>query len=137
MRFIPAAVVLSMGCGDDAKLDKLPNTRANVAANVERAQARVALLKNDFKAMAAKAVDRMRRAAHESFGSKAANEAVITAEEKNVKVLGDERWLVTGQYSGQDEQGKSFVAPFTVKMQILMYSLFASDVELSERTYQN
>jgi hypothetical protein len=137
MRIIPAAIVLSMGCGGESKLDKLPNSSANVAANVERAKARVALIKKDFKLIADKAVDRMRRAAHEDFGSKAAEEAVITADEKNVKVLGDERWQVTGQYSGKDEEGKSFVAPFTVNLQILMYSLFASDIELNERKYQN
>ena len=137
MRFLPAAVALSLGCGGEASLDKLPNSAANVAANVERAKARVALIKNDFKAIAAKAVGRMRRAAHENFGSKAAKEAVITAEEKDVKVLGEERWQVTGQYSGEDEMGKSFVASFTVNLHIMLYSLFASDIKLSERTYHN
>ena len=60
---------------------------------------------------------------------------MITAEAKNVKVLGDESWQVTGQYDGHDEKGKRFVAPFTVNLQILFYSLYASDIELSDRTY--
>ena len=97
----------------------------------------MSLIKKDFKVIADKAVERMRRAAHEDFGSKAAEEAVITADEKNVKVLGEERWQATGRYSGKDEKGMNFVAPFTVNLQILMYSLFASDIELSERKYQN
>ena len=136
MRVILSASMLALGCGGEAKLDKLPNNSANVAVNVERAKARAALVKKDHKAIAAKAVERIRRAAHEDFGPNAAATAVITADEKNVKVLGDERWQVTGHYAGQDEDGKEFTAPFTVSLQILMYSLYADGFELSERTYK-
>ena len=137
MRMILTASLLALGCGGgEAKLDKLPNNSANVAVNVERAKARVVLIKKDFKLMAEKAADRMRRMAHENFGSNAAKTAVITTNEKNVKVVGDERWLVTGQYAGKDQDGKEFTAPFTVSLQILMYSLYADGIEMDERTYK-
>lgn len=117
-------------------IDKLPNNAANVARNVERAKARVAAVKKDRKAIAAKAVERMRRAAHEDFGAKAAADAEITAHEADVTVVNDESWTVTGRYSGRDQHGKEFVAPFNVSLQIIFYSLYASDIQLSERTYK-
>ena len=138
MRIIVATGVLFVGCGGgEAKLERLPNTHANLAVNIERAKARVARVKKDPKAIAEKAVQRMRQAAHEDFGSKAASAAVITADEKNVKVLSDDSWQVMGQYDGHDQEGKRFVAPFTVNLQIMFYSLYADGVELSDRTYSN
>jgi len=138
MRTILAASLLGIGCGGggEAKLERLPNNRSNVAENVERAKARVALIKKDSKAIADKAVERMRHMAIEHFGRKAGDTAVITADASNVKVVGDDIWKVTGQYAGLDEDGREFVAPFTATLQILMYSLYASGIELSERTYK-
>lgn len=105
--------------------------KASAANTAQKAKAEA--LKSDRDAIVRKAIDAMRKAAAESFGTKEAESAEITAGRSGIKDFGGERWKVTGLYVGPDDKGKRFKAPWTADIRLMFDSLQCTGISLGKR----
>lgn len=128
MRFLLASSLLVIGCGGDARSEKIAKEEAV-------AKAKVVAIRNDRPALVDRAVSEVRKSATYNIGQKEAEAAVITADESGIKDHDGDRWVVSGKYEGHDKVGKRFTAPFSVTLQVLFYSLHVTDVQMKERQY--
>jgi hypothetical protein len=128
MRFVLASSLLVVGCGGDARSDRIAKQEA-------AAKAKVVAIRKDRPALVDRAVDEVRKSATNNFGEKEAEAAVITADVSGIKDHDDDRWVVSGKYEGRDKVGRRFTAPFSVSLQVLFYSLHVTDVQMNDPEY--
>ena len=114
---------------------KAEEVRRNMEKVQEKEEAKEEELKKDRSSIVQKAVEAMRKAAAESFGTVESHQAQIIADQTGIKDFGEEKWEVTGQYLGPDKDGKEFRASWTAKISIMLGSLQCESIKLGDRQY--
>jgi hypothetical protein len=139
--FIAAALVAA-GCSKsapspDVESAKVPAELKKWAADASKGlaatRAKEEALARDRGAIVRKAIDAMRNAAAENFGSDAAKAARIEADESGIKDFGDRKWEVAGRYVGADDKGKRFRASWTATIFLGFGNLQCQSVKLGDR----
>ena len=116
-----------------------PEWAKTVSSALEKQKAEEDALKNKLKSdktpVIELAIEKMRNATAEQFGSEASKAAAITAEPSGIKAFGEEKWEVTGSYKGLDEKDKAFEAQWTAVIQLMFGKLQCTNIKLGKRTY--
>jgi len=115
---------------------KAEEMRRNMATAEAKEKVKAEVLKKDRNAILRKAVEAMRKAAAENFGTAESQEAQITADQSGIKNYGEEKWEVTGQYVGSDKEGKKFRASWTATISVMFGTLQCEQLKLGDRQYQ-
>jgi len=122
---------------ESAKAVQEVKQRAEKASgSMDKMKAQVEASKTDRNAVVQKAIEAMRKSAAERVGTEEANAAEITADQSGIKDFGEERWEVTGQYLGTDEEVKTFRTPWTARIFLGLGSLQCKSIKLGGQGVQ-
>jgi hypothetical protein len=140
--FVIVASLALAGCSERPSTERAaaikadPETKklaGNFSKGMSKMRAKEEALKKDRPAIVREAVDAVRKAAAQEFGSDEAKQAEITADESGIKDFGGEKWKVTGLYVGPDGEGKKIKAPWTAEISLMFGSLQCRSIKLGDR----
>jgi hypothetical protein len=145
-RLTAVALVVLAGCGGEPTSEQvdLPEGTEEIKewaddGGLEGLKAKVARLREelmeDTGPVAAKAMEGIREAAAGWYSEELAEKAKITIAEDGIRAYGDTSWEVTGEYVGEDEEGRKFSASWNAELDIMMGSLDCVGCGLEARTY--